>query len=447
MNRGTTENFVPKGCLMPHAKLTDAMIRALKPPAAGQADYWDQTPGFKGFGVRISQGGSRTFILMHGPTRTRTTLGRFPLLTLAKAREKATIILAERTLGIEPEQPTISLGDALAIFFSSHCDVQNRERTAYETKRLLNRHFKPHFQHQKLAEIRTFRIAEMLDGIDALSERRHAFTALRTFFRFCVHRGLLDRSPCDRLKMPGGQIGSRERLLADDELVSVWRAADEMGYPFGPIVKLLILTGQRRSQIGGLRREWIKDDRIEFPAEIMKAKKPFTIPLAPTAKAIIEAMPLKEGFLFPARRRGDGERGVRPFNGWSKDKAILQRRIAEPIPQWGLHDLRRTASTRWAELGTQPHINDMLLAHTMQGVSAVHRIYNLATYFEPMKSALQEWERRVEALLSETEGTDGRRNIRNVHRARAHPVARRARSNFHPAAGIGKQARRRQPRI
>src|SRR2546430_929536 len=105
---------------MGHVRLTDATIRALKVPQSGQADYWDETPGFKGFGVRVSQGGSKTFILLHGPARSRTTLGRYPILSLAKAREKAAIILAERVLGIEPEAPTIAFGDALTLFFASH---------------------------------------------------------------------------------------------------------------------------------------------------------------------------------------------------------------------------------------------------------------------------------------------------------------------------------------
>jgi integrase len=263
----------------------------------------------------------------------------------------------------------------------------NRERTAYETKRLLNRHFKPKFQRTKLGDIQTARIAELLDDIKGMSERRHAFAALWGFFRYMVRRGLMKSSPCDRLQMPGGKGPSRERILSDDELAAICSAAEAMGYPFGTITQLLILTGQRRGEIGGLCREWIKADRIEFPAEIMKAKKRHTIPLAPTAKAIIDAIPVKRGFLFPARRRGERDSGERAFNGWSKDKAILERRITPTFSQWGLHDLRRTVSTRWAELGVPPHINDMLLAHTMQGVSAVHRVYNLATYLEPMGDA------------------------------------------------------------
>src|SRR6266568_1924140 len=224
---------------MGHARLTDATIRALKTPPSGQADYWDQTPGFKGFGVRVSQGGSRTFILLHGPNRTRTTLGRYPILTLAKARERAGIILAERTLGIEPEAPTIAFGDALTIFFTAHCDVANRDRTAYETKRLLNRHFKPEFEHKLLAEIKTVRIATLLDSIEGISERRHAFTALRTFFHFVQRRGLIKANPCERLQLPGGKSQSRERILSDEELIAVWSAAGTMGYPFGKIVQLL----------------------------------------------------------------------------------------------------------------------------------------------------------------------------------------------------------------
>jgi integrase len=389
---------------MGHVRLTDATIRALKSPDSGQTDYWDETSGFRGFGVRVSQGGSKTFILLHGPRRTRTTLGRYPLLSLSKAREKAGIMLAEITLGIEPEAPTIAFGDALAIFFASHCEAENRPRTIYETKRLLNRHFKPDFKHQKLSEIKTRTIAEVLDGIAGISERRHAFTALRTFFRFGVRRGLIATSPCERLRMPGGKGPSRERVLADDELLAIWNAAGKMGYPFGTIVHLLILTGQRRSEIGGLRTEWIKDDRIDFPAEVMKAKKPHTIPLAPMAKQLLAAIPIKQGFVFPARRREDRERGERAFNGWSKGKCILEKRIDPSLAQWGLHDLRRTASTCWAELDVPPHINDMLLAHTIQGVSAVHRVYNLAKYLEPMHQALLQWETRIQTLLENTEG-------------------------------------------
>jgi len=407
---------------MGHARLTDATIRALKAPQSGQADYWDQTPGFKGFGVRVSQGGSKTFILLHGPNRTRTTLGRYPILSLAKAREKAAIILAERTLGIEAEAPTIAFGDALTIFFTAHCDVANRDRTAYETKRLLNRHFKRDFEHKPLGDIKTARIAELLDGIRGISERRHAFAALRTFFRFALRRGLIKISPCERLQMPGGKGQGRERILSDDELLAVWSAAESMGYPFGTIVHLLILTGQRRSEIGGLRREWVKADRIDFPAGIMKAKKPHTIPLSPIVSELLAAIPIDRGCLFPARRRGEREAGERAFNGWSKDKDILGKRMVSTLPQWGLHDLRRTASTRWAELGIPPHINDMLLAHTIQGVSAVHRVYNLATYLEPMAEALRKWETRVQALLSTMEDDRARQYFgRNagIHRPAA----------------------------
>ncbi|HVC57603.1 MAG TPA: integrase arm-type DNA-binding domain-containing protein [Stellaceae bacterium] len=420
---------------MPHARLTDATIRALKPPAAGQIDYWDETPGFKGFGLRLSQGGSRTFILLHGANRTRTTLGRYPVLSLAKAREKAVIILAERTLGIEPASPTIAFGDALTLFFTAHCDVMNRERTAYETKRLLNRHFKPEFERKQLSDIKTARIAELLDAIKGDTERRHAFAALRSLFRFAARRGLLLSSPCERLQMPGGKAPSRERVLSDSELVAVWRAAEAMGYPFGTIVHLLILTGQRRSEVGSLRSEWIGNDRIEFPAAIMKAKKPHTIPLTPIVSTILATISVEEGYLFPARRRGDRATGERAFNGWSKDKAILQTRIDTPVLQWGLHDLRRTASTRWAELGVPPHINDMLLAHTMQGVSAVHRVYNLATYLEPMRHAMQKWEEHLQALLSKPERANGGRDIRDVRTARARPAGRRARSDLHATAG------------
>jgi hypothetical protein len=92
---------------MSHLRLTDATIRALQNPLSGQADHWDTTVGFKGFGVRVSQGGRKTFILLDGPNRRRTTLGAYPALSLGKARETAAKILARKTLDIEPELPTM----------------------------------------------------------------------------------------------------------------------------------------------------------------------------------------------------------------------------------------------------------------------------------------------------------------------------------------------------
>jgi integrase len=156
-----------------------------------------------------------------------------------------------------------------------------------------------------------------------------------------------------------------------------------------------------------LRREWVNADRIDFPAETMKTKKAHTIPLSPLAAALLTRIPIEEGFLFPARRRGEHEKGERSFNGWSKDEMILDRRIVPALSPRVLQDLRRTATTRWAELAVPPHINDMLLAHAMRGVSAMHRIYNLANYLEPMRDALRLWEARLQTLLSNTEGTNG----------------------------------------
>ena len=264
-----------------------------------------------------------------------------------------------------PTYTSITFGDGLTLYFATHCEAMNRERTAYETKRLLIRHFEPKFGTARLSEIKTARIAELLDAIDGPSERRHAFAALRAFFRFIIRRGLLQNSPCERLQMPGAKGASRERILSDQELVAVWKAADEIGYPFSTIVKLLILTGQRRRQIGNLRGEWIKGDRIDFPAAIMKANKSHSVPIAPIAQSILAAITVTEGFLFPARRRGERLKGERAFDGWSKAKVILQKRIDLSMAQWGLHDLHRTAATRWAELGVPLHINDMLLAHTI----------------------------------------------------------------------------------
>src|SRR5208282_4682000 len=138
-------------------RLTDISIRALKPPERGQTKYFDDT--LTGFGVRISQGGTKTYFLMHGRARTLTTIGRVGIVSLAQARDKAKTILSEKQLG-RYQAPTISFGQALDLYFSQHID-RRRARYAKETRRLLTKHFLPKLRHEKLGAISRPEIAKI----------------------------------------------------------------------------------------------------------------------------------------------------------------------------------------------------------------------------------------------------------------------------------------------
>jgi integrase len=378
-------------------RLTDISIRTLSPPEHGQRTYFDDT--LAGFGCRVSQGGTRSFVLQHGPTRQLITIGRFPIISLAQARTEAKRLLAERTLG-KHQPKKISWDDALALFLD-HVAQKNKPRTFADYKRLLGLHFK--FGPTKLAAITPSDIHRRLDKLSATpSERSHALRAIKIFFNWSKPR-YVDRSPCDGMAVVKGV--PRRRRLSDSELVMVWRAADE-DIHFHKIIRLCILLGQRRSEIGLLRGEYVnrQERTITLPPEIVKNNREHTIPYGTMADKIIEALPEK-GFFFPGRYTD-----TKSFVGWAAGKRELDTKIkgnapTTPVAPWTLHDLRRTCSTNWASLKIAPHVIDKLLNHVTGsvqggGISEIAAIYNRHAYMPEMREAIEKWEAYLVALLA-----------------------------------------------
>jgi integrase len=235
---------------MPNIRLTDITLKSLKPPLEGQITYWDAT--LPSFGIRVSQGGTKSFVLVYGEARTRQTLGRYPILSLSDARTEAKRILAALTLGTYAT-PTVTFGEALTTFLAN-TEKRNEPRTAKDYKRLLNRHFVPTLGKKQLSEITARDIAKIVDSLLATpSECSHAFVAIKIFFRWAVRRHLTKSNPADGLQGPPKAI-SRDRVLTDAELKEVFVHARTNGFPSGNVLELLILTGQRRSEIGSLER-------------------------------------------------------------------------------------------------------------------------------------------------------------------------------------------------
>jgi hypothetical protein len=261
---------------MARAHLTEIVIRAIQPPLNGQVTYWDTTT--RAFGVRLSKGGTRTWVVMRGRTRQLETIGHYPDMPLANARAEAKRRLAERR---QPRVSDHSFASALDLFVAMHCAKRNKPSTAKETERLLRKHFLPKFRSRSLADTTHEQIADIIDHITNATAN-HAFAAIRTFFRWCVRRRFIPHSPCDGMVMPDRPV-VRDRVLTDPELVSIWRAAERYGYPFGTIVQLLILTGQRRSEIAMLKWEYINQEHriITLPSEIV-ATHFHTVLLSPT---------------------------------------------------------------------------------------------------------------------------------------------------------------------
>jgi integrase len=192
-----------------------------------------------------------------------------------------------------------SYSKALAEFHTTHV-TGLRPRSAYQLSRNLTRHFQ---WTKPIDQITHHGVLTALEAIEARSQRAHALKDIRTFFNWCIPR-YLKSSPCVGIKKPTQK--PRDRVLADEELRKVWNRAREIDYPYGTIVQLLILTGQRLSEIAGLRWEWIGDGAITFPSEITKNARMSKIPLGATACRVIEETPRLSSLLFP--------RGVTPLD-------------------------------------------------------------------------------------------------------------------------------------
>ncbi|MEM9476982.1 MAG: tyrosine-type recombinase/integrase [Pseudomonadota bacterium] len=228
----------------------------------------------------------------------------------------------------------MTFGAARAKFLEDS-QTRTRPRTAGEYTRLLNKHFS---FGKNLSELSRQDIAEVIDGLkDRPSEQKHAYVAVRTMLNWCVKRGYLDVSPVPPMTF---KSKPRERVLSDEELAAVWHRAEGFGYPYGRIVQLLILTGQRKGEIVGLRRSWIENGRIVYPSAFVKNERTHTIPLGSQAIELIEAQSGETDLLFPSRF--DEEK---PFNGFSKCKKAFDQEVE--IQPYTLHDLRRTFAARF----------------------------------------------------------------------------------------------------
>ncbi len=329
---------------------------------------------------------------MYGERRKRVTIGRYPLLSLAKAREIARTLLAEATLNKHGHN-SIAFEDAIEVFFKMHCAQNNKPSTAAETERLLKRHFLPRFRRRHLEDITTGQIVNVIDSlIDRPGECNHAFTAIRTFFRWACRRRYLRHSPCEGLQLPAKYV-SRTRVLSDDELVRVFRATSELG-AYGAIVKMLLLTGQRLNEIASLRADYIdtKKQTITLPPALTKNSREHTFPYGSMVAQMIALRP-KEGLLFPTRN----DTGV-SYNNWSTAKHALDK-LCPIAEHWTLHDLRRTFATNLAALKVPLHVVEKLLNHASGSISGIAAIYNRHAYEDEMREAIAAWEMHLTGLL------------------------------------------------
>jgi integrase len=300
-------------------------------------------------------------------------------------------ILAQITLGqFTPRSTTFDVAMEKYLLQKA---TEGRARTNRERERVLRRHFLPVLGRRPLAEIRRLDIAEITDElVDTPAMARAALIFVKAMLRWCVRRGYIEYSPCEPLQIP--RLPSRSRVLSDAELIQMFGACLDAPGPFSSIVLLLIMTGQRRTEIGSLAWPMIDEDLrlITLPPLLTKNKRGQVLPYGDVTAKILAQIPKTHTLLF--KRRGHDA----PLTGWSNGKKYIDHRCS--IDHWTLHDLRRTFATIHASIGTPLHIIERLLNHVTGQISGVAAIYNRHRYLSEMGEAARHYEAYIDNLLS-----------------------------------------------
>ncbi len=389
--------------------LTELTIRKLTPKGNVRIEMWDDK--LPGFGVRVSPRGTKSFVLMYyvAGRKRRLTLGRFPMMSLAKARKQAHDALGAIADGREPEvakTADVRVGNfdtVIADFVAGHCARHNRASHAHETERLLRARFAAAWGKRDVRQITRSDVLQVLDAaVEAghPSAANHALAAVRKLFSWALERGLVDANPCSGISRPA-PAHARERVLSNAELAAVWHGARSLSAPFSHIVQLLILTAQRRGEVTGLR--WNEIDWTNavwnIPADRTKNRRAHAVPLSPLALDVLKSAPkIHDAFVFPAR--GNDEAAP---SGFSKTKRRLDAYAR--VSDWTLHDLRRTTATHLAGMGVAPHVIERILNHTTGILGGVAGIYNRFQYLPEMRAALELWAEQIGKLTSENQKT------------------------------------------
>lgn len=410
---------------MPKLNLTQAAADRLPTPADKHVTYWDT--GLAGFGVRVSPKGKKTWVAQYrvtGGSEKIESLGTVALLPkLADAREKARYSMLQAKAGIDPvaerkhkqaaakqaaEAEALTFGRLAERYVTEYAKLKRKPGTIAETDRLFTRAAR--FFGDKAVQAITK--ADVLDLISqppvntqpnviragGLREATNLLKAVQRLLRWAVEHDLITSDPSAGVKKPLKGTSGRERVLDDDEIFGFWQGCDKAGYPFGPLFKLLLLTGQRWSEVAEL--SWSELDlqnRVwHLPGERAKNSRAHDIHLSEPVMAIIASLPRIASpsgdakWLFTA----DGEHPVSGY--WpAKLKVVATMGVSD----WQIHDLRRTATTLMARLKVPPHVADKVLNHTQGTIKGVAAVYNRFEYRDERVAALDVLGQFVMALV------------------------------------------------
>jgi integrase len=370
-------------------KFTEASVRAFVMPA-GKDDHYEWDEAMPGFGFRCrSKGGSKVYLVKYrvGEKQRKLTLGATNKVTLETAKINARTIFGKVAMKVDPANEMARAAEDASKTFDPVIDGYlaavegSSSRSHYEaTKRALKVRFK-RLHGLALISIERSKVATELRAIEkergpiAMNRNR---TYLSSFFNWAIGEGLCEANPVDKTNR--NEENSRDRVLKNTELKTIWRALPDND--FGKCSKLLMLTAQRRNEIGGLKvSEFNRAERqIELPPERTKNGLPHIVPLSDMAMSSLESVDM-DGKEFVFGRRADSG-----FSGWGDAKTMLDQEAE--VDHWTLHDFRRTGSTRMGDEGILPHVVEAVLNHISGNKAGVAGTYNKAMYLTEKREAL-----------------------------------------------------------
>ena len=375
--------------------------------------------GADGLSLRITDRGTKTWnICYHFPDAQgvlkhhRLTLGQWPAVGLAQAREEARMVKAEVRSGIDPR--TGRAGAHAAAKAEAQAEARKTFRAlaenyialecpglqrSSETESIIRRELLPAWSDRHTAGFRRSDLTELTDRLivtgTPMAAHRVYQTATR-IFNWALNRGDIETSPFAAMKPPVKKV-VRDRALKEHEIKALWSVWGEQAYPFGPLQQLLLLLGQRRSEVAEMRWPEVDFDKREWtiPASRSKSRREHIVPLADAAVNILDSLPrFTEGdFVFTTTA------GRRPVSGFSKAKVRTDQMLLEhdtAIENWWIHDLRRTCRTGMARLGVPEIVSERVLNHQAQGLT---KVYNLHEYLTEKADALARWAQEVQNIV------------------------------------------------
>ena len=397
--------------------LTDrALKNAKSKPTVYRIRDASADPELKGFGVTIAPAGSKTFFLGYtSPVtgkRRQINLGRYPVTNLKEARQKARVARASIVRGGDPadecdEVVAITLGEGLDMYARARLDHQRTGRT---TERDLRRDFAA-LLDRPVTTVTAPMIASIIDEkaetAPTMANRLVGYSG--PWFRWMMTRGHISTNPIEGIEKPVKEK-SRERTLTPGEVAVIWNATPNLGYPFGPFVRLLLLTGVRREELAGMRHDEIDFDAglWTVPAARSKTGVSIRIPLSrPTVEVLQGVSDAGGPFVFSTT-------GKAPVSGFSKMKRKLDG--LSGVIDWRLHDFRRTMVSAMVDLGIDATTADRCLNHVgAASMSTVQRVYQRSDLLDQRRRAMDAWGKRVEEITKRGSDEPGATPLHRLH--------------------------------